>query len=75
MALFRNAPGFRGTELIQSTDDASTYLTIDRWESAEAWGAFLDAWRDEYHQLDRACEALTISETEIGSFSVAEGTA
>ena len=70
MALFRSAPGFRGTELIQSTDDAAMYLTIDRWESAEAWGAFLEAWRDEYHELDRACESLTQAETEIGSFLV-----
>lgn len=65
--LFRRAGGFRGTELLPSTDE-TTYVTIDRWDEAADWEAFLDSWRDEYGALDRACEGLTESEEDLGSF-------
>lgn len=70
--LFRRARGFRGTELYQSTD-ASLYVTIDRWDDAADWQAFLDRWREEYASLDRACEGLTESEEDLGSYLLPHG--
>lgn len=67
--LFRRAAGYLGTELLESTTDPSTYLTVDRWESMEAWAAFMRQWREEYAALDRRCESLTMDEVEIGTFS------
>lgn len=67
-SLFRRAPGYLGTELLESTTDPTTYLTVDRWESAEAWAAFLRAWPEEYAALDRRCESLTAAEEEVGAF-------
>jgi heme-degrading monooxygenase HmoA len=68
--LFRRQTGFLGTELLHSTTHPNIFLTIDRWDSAEAWAAFLRAWGDEYAALDRRCERLTVAEGEIGTFEV-----
>lgn len=69
-SLFGNEPGFLGTELLESATDPTTFLTLDRWASREAWEAFRARWSEEYGALDRECEDLTISELEIGSFQV-----
>ena len=66
--LFSRETGFLGTELLHSTTHPNIFLTIDRWDSAEAWAAFLRAWGDEYAALDHRCLQLTITEGEIGSF-------
>jgi quinol monooxygenase YgiN len=67
-ALFRRETGFLGTELFQSATHPNVFLTIDSWDSPEAWAAFLRAWGDDYAALDRHCEDLTITHGEIGSF-------
>lgn len=71
-ALFRREIGFHGTELLQSVTDSQVFVTLDTWESAETWAAFLRAWGDDYAALDRRCTALFISEAEIGSFESAD---
>lgn len=71
-ALFSREIGFLGTELLHSAEHPSIFLTIDSWESPEAWAAFLRAWGDDYAALDRRCDALTISEGEIGAFQSAD---
>jgi hypothetical protein len=43
-------------------------VTIDRWDTADAWRAFLDGWPYDYAALDRRCEELTVAEQEIGAF-------
>ena len=43
-------------------------MTLDYWESAEAWEAFRRATAKEFEALDERCEALTLSEREIGRF-------
>ena len=73
--LFRRARGYLGTELLESITDPTAYVTVDRWESAEAWEAFLRAWRDDYAALDRRCEPLTLAEAEVGTFQAPAGAA
>jgi heme-degrading monooxygenase HmoA len=68
-ALFRRGAGYLGTECLASTVDPTVYVTVDRWESADAWAAFLREWSDDYAALDRTCEELTLAEEEIGAFS------
>jgi quinol monooxygenase YgiN len=70
--LFRREIGFHGTELLHSCIHPNVFLTIDSWESAEAWAAFLRAWGDDYAALDRRCNALYLSEGEIGNFETAD---
>jgi hypothetical protein len=60
--------GFLGTELLHSAAHPNIFLTIDNWDSPEAWAAFLRAWGDDYASLERRCEPLSISEGEIGTF-------
>ena len=66
--LFRRGAGYLGTELLESTVDPARHITIDRWESAAAWQAFLAAWRDDYAALDRASAELTVDEADLGEF-------
>ncbi|HEU5305037.1 MAG TPA: antibiotic biosynthesis monooxygenase [Gemmatimonadales bacterium] len=66
--LFERVTGYCGTELLQSAGDPNTYFTLDLWDSAETWAAFLRAWGEDYAALDRRCESLTEAETEVGEF-------
>ncbi len=63
--LFAKYDGFVGTELI-TTDEPRHYLTIDRWESAEAFDGYMNQHSDEYRRLDRKLEGLTLSEKLVG---------
>lgn len=64
--LFRGAPGYVRTELHRDRSDPHRYLTIDYWDSAEAWEAFRAARFAEFEALDARCEELTLEEREIG---------
>ena len=52
---FRSGEGYIGTELLHDVEEPDRYLVIDRWESADAYNAFLAAHQDEY--LRRSDEA------------------
>jgi heme-degrading monooxygenase HmoA len=47
-AFFRGAAGYVGTELLRDLEVSGRYLVLDRWESREAYQAFVEANRDEY---------------------------
>lgn len=69
--LFRRAPGYIGSELLQDRADAHRYVTIDRWESREAWQAFRQHFSAEYERLDREFEGMTTAEAQLGEFTPA----
>jgi heme-degrading monooxygenase HmoA len=64
--LFRRSPGYLGTMLLHDLGDPDRFLTLDRWESRQAYEAFLDASRAEYDALDRETVELTIRERHLG---------
>lgn len=68
--LFGASPHYRGTELLRDAYVPGCYLTIDRWESEDAFRAFRRDHDAEYETLDRSCDALTGRETRIGAYSV-----
>lgn len=68
--LFRRAPGYLGSELLHDADDFNRYLTLDRWETAEAYERIRVACGADYESLDRECEGLTVHEARIGTFLV-----
>ena len=68
--LFRRHPGFVGTELLHDADNARRYLTLDRWESAEAYEKFRATGWADYEALDTECARLTVHEARIGSFNI-----
>ena len=67
--LFRRAPGYLGTELLRASAERE-YLTIDRWEIADAFEAFKQNFAAEYHQLDEKCSAMTEHEQSLGQFTL-----
>lgn len=69
--LFRRAPGYLGSELLCDRSNAHRYVTIDRWESREAWQAFRQQFATDYERLDREFEGLTTAEAPLGEFTPA----
>ena len=68
--LFRSSPEYRGTELLKDAYVQGSYLTVDRWESEEAFRSFRKDNDAAYEALDRKCDALTSRETRIGAYIV-----
>jgi len=67
--LFRRADGYFGSELLRDRSDPLRYLTIDRWESSEAWQAFRRQFGAEYERLDRELEGLAARESPLGEYA------
>lgn len=66
--LFRQAPGYLDTQLLRDRNDSVRFITIDRWESEEAFLRFRASFAEEFDHLDRLGERLTIEETLLGEF-------
>lgn len=64
--LFKTDTEYIETEFLQDTDQASRYLTIDRWKSKEAYKNFCVQYEKEYRSLDAQCAGLTERESLIG---------
>jgi len=66
--LFRQAPGFIETRLLRDTDIEGRYLTVDCWNSREAFDDFKHRFAKEYGALDTKLEGLASSEMRLGAF-------
>jgi hypothetical protein len=66
--LFRGSAGYLGTMPMRDSQIPNRYLTIDRSDSAASYGVMPERFAKDYEALDRACEAFTESEKEIGVF-------
>ena len=71
--LFRRAAGYIGSELLQDRADPLRYLTVDRWQSLEAWRDFRSRFAAEYERLDRELEGLATREAPLGEFAAVRG--
>ena len=69
VTLFRESPGYIETLLLQDRSQPLRYITIDRWESLEAYRTFRSEFSRQYDELDRLCQGLTTQETPLGEFS------
>jgi len=45
------------------------YLTLDEWETREAYEAFREKHAAEYAEMDKNCEGLTLREANLSSWS------
>jgi heme-degrading monooxygenase HmoA len=72
--LFRQAGGYRGTELYRDREQPQRFVTLDFWLSAEDYEAFRTCFADQYAALDGACETLTSAERPLGTFGLADRT-
>ena len=66
--LFMAAEGYLGTELLRSEERSDDFITIDRWESRDAFVAFMGASADAYHELDERYGGLCLIENRLGAF-------
>jgi heme-degrading monooxygenase HmoA len=66
--LFRDGAGYVRTELHRDQTNPERFVTVDYWESRDAWQAFRTAAAAEWERLDARCEQWTSSEREIGRF-------
>jgi len=66
--LFANSPEYLGTELLKDAYVPCRYVTVDRWQSEDAFRTFRAQHDAEYEVLDRDCDSLTAAETRIGAF-------
>jgi heme-degrading monooxygenase HmoA len=73
VALFRQYPGFVGTELLRDAHPADTdstrWVTIDRWTSENEYDAFLTAAQSRYAHIDARGDALTAAERCLGTYT------
>ena len=65
---FEGARGYIGTELLHDIEAPSRYLLIDRWESADAYNAFVAEHREEYMRRVDETRFLYDSELRFGTF-------
>lgn len=66
--LFFKAGGYRETQLLRDMTDPLRYVTLDYWQSREAYDQFRKTHVEEYKALDERCEQLTVRETKLGEF-------
>ena len=65
---FKDARGYIGTELLRDLETPGRYVVIDRWESADAYNAFLAAHNDEYMRRSDDMAFHYVQELRFGSF-------
>jgi heme-degrading monooxygenase HmoA len=71
VALFRQAPGYVDTLLLRDRANPQRFVTIDRWQSADAQRSFRSAFAHEYTELDARCAHLAAQEVSLGAFDEA----
>ena len=67
-AFFRAGRGYVGTELLRDVEQPGRFLVIDRWESREAYNAFVEANRVEYMRRVDETAFLYVQELRTGTF-------
>jgi heme-degrading monooxygenase HmoA len=65
---FRQGRGYIGTELLRDVEAPGRYLVVDRWESADAYNAFVAERREEYMERVDAAGVHYDSELRFGTF-------
>jgi len=70
--LFLQDPQYRGTRLVKDVERDRVYLTLDFWETRDAYEKFKEENAAEYERIDRECEGMTVREVKIGEYSRAK---
>ena len=65
---FRGSPDFISTELLRSSSEPLTYLTIDRWKSRSAYEDHYKTGGKRYDELDARGDLYTLDEVRLGAF-------
>jgi heme-degrading monooxygenase HmoA len=68
--LFRNDSNYRETRLLRDPLRPAIYITLDFWNSRQAYEKFLADHGAKYKTLDDATEGLTSNERRIGWYEL-----
>ena len=64
--LFSQSPGFVRTILLAAPN--GRYVTIDFWDEAASFDAFVQTFRSRYEAMDVEFSGMTLEENKIGRF-------
>ena len=67
-AFFRADPAYVKTELLQSLERPTLFLTLDYWQTKGDYVRFQSVNQEAYANLDKTCERLTVTEERLGDF-------
>ena len=67
--LFRRDASYVRTDLLR---DGTSYVTLDWWESRDAYDRFRGRHAADYAALDRTCEAVTVEEEKLGELETVD---
>ena len=56
------------TRLVKDVERERVYLTLDFWETREAYERFKKENAAQYERIDRDCEGMTVSESKLVEF-------
>ena len=65
---FRSGRGYVGTELLRDVEQRGRFLVVDRWESRDAYNAFVQEHREEYMRRVDETVFLYDHELRLGTF-------
>lgn len=65
---FAGGRGYIGTELLRDLEQPGRYVVIDRWESADAYNAFVEANQAEYMRRSDDTTFHYVQELRFGTF-------
>jgi heme-degrading monooxygenase HmoA len=65
---FRGDPHYRETRPLRDTLRSRAHMSLDFWDSRDAYEQFRQQNREAYLALDHSCEAITLCERPLGSF-------
>ena len=65
---FRRGRGYVGTELLKDVEQPGRYVVVDRWQSRDAYNAFVESHRDEYMRRVDETVFLYDHELRFGTF-------
>lgn len=65
---FRQGNGYIGSELLRDLEEPERYLVIDRWETGEAYNAFLAEHEGEYLRRSEESRLHYVQELRFGTF-------
>ncbi len=66
--LFRQSTGYSSTDLFRDRTQPNRFVTVDHWESFDAWRDWRALVETQFGELDRRGAQLTAKEREVGRF-------
>ena len=67
---FRKARAYHGSALLRDEETPGRFMTLDYWDSFDAYQIFSAENEAEYRRIDAMCASLTTTERRLGLFDV-----